>query len=334
MLSEGGEYRVEYRVIRPDGSIQWLEGRGAVHTEPDGQSRRLVGVCMNITERKQFEEQNARLAAIVQSSDDAILSKSLDGTILSWNRGAERIYGYSAEEVVGKPVSFLAPPDRLDDFPASWSGSPVANVSTITRRCVSVRTGNSSTFGSAFRPSRIPRGPSIGAAAVARDITERKKAEREMKEARETAEPANRMQSQFLANMSHELRTPMNSILGMLQLALSDELHSEMRGWLNTAKSSADSLLVLLNDLLDVSKIDAGKLTIESEPFRLRESLDEAIRSLAPKAFEKGLELVCDVEPEVPDRGDRRRVSSSPSAHQSDHERREIHRPRRSRGHG
>ncbi len=301
VLSEGGEYRVEYRVIRSDGSIQWLEGRGAVHTEPDGQSRRLVGVCMNITERKQFEEESVRLAAIVQSSDDAILSKSLDGTILSWNRGAERIYGYRAEEAIGRPVSFLVPPDRLDEFPAIMEritrGECIEHCETVRQR----KDGQCIDIWLSISPIKDSQGTVIGAAAVARDITERKKAEREMREAREAAERANRMQSQFLANMSHELRTPMNSILGMLQLALSDELRSEMRGWLNTAKSSADSLLVLLNDLLDVSKIDAGKLTIESEPFRLRESLDDAIRSLAPRAFEKGLELVCDVEPEVPD---------------------------------
>ncbi|MHB8901069.1 MAG: PAS domain S-box protein, partial [Thermoguttaceae bacterium] len=302
VLQQGGEYRVEYRMARPDGRVQWLEGRGAVHTEPDGQSRRLVGVCMNITERKQYEEQNARLAAIVQSSDDAILSKSLDGTILSWNPGAERTYGYRAEEVVGKPVFLLAPPDRQDDFPAIMErvsrGERIEHYETVRKR----KDGQLIDIWLSISPIKNPQGEVIGAAAVARDITERKKAERQMQEAREAAEAANRMQSRFLANMSHELRTPMNSILGMLQLALSDSLSSEMRSWLNTAKSSADSLLVLLNDLLDVSKIDAGKLTIESEPFSLRESLDETIRSLAPKAFEKGLELVCDVEPNVPDR--------------------------------
>ena len=118
--------------------MQWLEGRGAVHTEPDGQSRRLVGVCMNITERKQYEEENVRLAAIVQSSDDAILSKSLDGTILSWNPGAERTYGYRAEEAVGRPVFFLAPPDRQDDFPAIMEriarGECIDHYETVRKR--------------------------------------------------------------------------------------------------------------------------------------------------------------------------------------------------------
>ncbi|NLS92541.1 MAG: PAS domain S-box protein [Planctomycetaceae bacterium] len=300
-LGEGGDWHVEYRIIRPDGSIQWLESRGAVHTEPDGQARRLVGVSMNVTERKQFEEQNARLAAIVQSSDDAILSKSLDGTVLNWNAGAERIYGYRAEEIVGKSISILSADDREDELPEIMEriscGQRVDHYETVRKR----KDGQLIDIWLSVSPIRNTEGVVVAACSVARDITERKRAERAMQESREKAETANRMQSRFLANMSHELRTPMNSILGMLQLALSGEAAPELRGWLNTAKSSAESLLVLLNDLLDLSKIEAGRLTVESEPFCLSETLDETLRALAPKAFEAGLELVCDVDHDVPD---------------------------------
>ncbi len=296
------EYRVEYRTIRPDGTVGWLEGRGAMHADAESQHRRLVGVCLDITERKEFEEQNARLAAIVQSSDDAILSKSLDGRILSWNGGAERIYGYTAEEALGQSIAMLAPGDRHDDFAEIMrrvtQGEHIEHYETRRRR----KDGRLIDISLSMSPIRDAEGRIIGLSSVARDVTERKKAEQEMKQAREKAETASRQQSRFLANMSHELRTPMNAILGMLQLALSDDLTPRVRQWLATAKASADSLLTLLNDLLDLSKLDAGKLAIQPEPFSLRDLLDGTIRPLAVQAFEKRLELVCDVADETPDR--------------------------------
>jgi len=306
----GGEYRLEYRVVRPDGSVQWLEGRGAVYADADGSPRRLSGVCLNITQRKQIEEQNARLAAVVQSSDDAILAKTLDGTILSWNCGAERIYGYSADEIIGKPVSILVPEDRRNDFADIMTqiarGQRVDHYETVRQR----KDGQVIDISLTVSPIVDSEGVIVGASSVAKDISDRKKAEREMQEARAKAEAVSRLQSRFLANMSHELRTPMNSILGMLQLALHEELPPAIYGALLTARSSADALLALLNDLLDYSRIEAGKLSIHPAPIRLRDVVDEAVRTLAPKACEKGLELLYDVDEAVPDRllGDALRI--------------------------
>ncbi len=190
LLEEGGEYRIEYRVTRPDGSVQWLEGRGAVYADTDGQSRRLVGVCMNISERKQIEEQNARLAAIVQSSDDAILAKTLDGTILSWNGGAERIYGYRADEVIGKSVSVLSPEGRLDEISDIMErialGQRVDHYETLRQR----KDGQVIDISLTVSPIRNSEGIIIGASSVSSDITDRKRAEREMQEARAKAETA------------------------------------------------------------------------------------------------------------------------------------------------
>ncbi len=309
-FGKNGEYRIEYRIIRPDGNVQWLEGRGAVQEYADGSSRRMVGVCMNVTERKKYDEQNARLASIVQSSDDAILAKALDGTILSWNGGAERIYGYRADEIIGQPVSILSPPDRKEDFANIMGrialGERIDHFETVRQR----RDGQIIDISLSVSPIRNSAGVVIGASSVSRDITDRKQVEREMQEAREKAETANRLQSRFLANMSHELRTPMNSILGMLQLSLGDNLASKVRSWLETAQTSANSLLALLNDLLDFSKMEAGRLAVQPAPFRLASMVDDVIQALAPKAFEKGLELICRVEPHVPDEvvGDAMRI--------------------------
>jgi len=240
------------------------------------------------------------IAAIVDTSEDAIVSKTLDGTITSWNLGAEQVFGYTAREAIGQSITMLIPPERLHEEPEIQArirdGGRIEHFETVRVR----KNGEHIHVSVSVSPILDESGKIIGASKIARNITKAKLAEEALRQAKHEAELANQAKSDFLANMSHEIRTPMNAIIGMTELVLESELAPTQEKYLRKVSASSRAMLRLLNDILDYSKIEAGRMQVEQISFELGEVLRQGFDLFAVEIEKKGLALGLTVAPDVP----------------------------------
>jgi PAS domain S-box-containing protein len=262
-------------------------------------------VARDITLRRRAFEERERLAAIIDSSDDAIASKTLDGIITSWNRGAEQMFGYSAAEAIGQHIKLIIPPElhaEEDDVLARLRrGEKIDHYETVRQ----TKDGRKLDISLTVSPIRNAQGHIIGASKVARDITLRKRADEEHKRimareeaARRTAEEANRLKDDFLATVSHELRNPLNSIVGWAGLLRAGKLDEK------TVVRAVDAILrgaqaqdQIISDLLDVARIVNGRLRLDIRPVQLVEVLESAIDAVRPAAEAKQIRLQTLLDP-------------------------------------
>jgi two-component system, sensor histidine kinase and response regulator len=247
-----------------------------------------------------------RYRQLVESAQVILWRRSVASPQFSFvNKEAEELLGYPAEQWLANG-NFLFDHAHPEDREATESSCLAAaedrGSQRFEHRMVSAD-GQVVWLRTSVRlvPGNGGKGKEL--VGVMTDITERKRAQ-------EAAESASRAKSEFLASMSHEIRTPMNGIMGMTELVLDTELTFEQREYLNTVRGSAESLLIIIDDILDFSKIEAGKLELDPASFRLHQTVEETMKTLAFRAHEKGLELLCDIRPQVPDElfGDSARI--------------------------
>ncbi len=319
-----GSIAAELRARRKDGSEIPVEISLSPLETDEGV---LVSSSVrDISARKHGEEllrQTLALQqAILDNAKHSIVTTSPDGTIRVFNKAAEQMLGYSSEELVGRttPAIFhdsaeivqraeqlsqeLGTPVQpgFETFIAKLAGSDADEHEWSYVR----KDGTRFPVLLAVTPLRDRDGQITGYLGIANDITEQRRADDELRHAKELAETANHTKGEFLANMSHEIRTPMNGILGMAELVLDTGLTSEQQEYIQIIRESADALLAIINDILDFSKIEAGRLELDPVDFELREKLAGAMHALTLRAQQKSIELVCHVAQDVPDylRGD------------------------------
>jgi PAS domain S-box-containing protein len=296
-LARGDDrWSFEYRVVAADGRTVFVRDDARIVKDDEGKPLYVQGFMMDVTGQAlahaEIRRQKQYFESLVEVSPVAIVVMDADERVTRWNPAATGLFGWSAEEAVGKLI------DELVLEPGQTEESR-----KVTREAIA--SGRTQHIGRRRRkdgavvdvelmlvPLEID-GEHVGFYAIYHDITE-------LQRAREEAEAATQAKSAFLATMSHEIRTPMNAVTGMTDLLLGTELTGEQRELAEVVRSSGDALLSVIDDILDYSKIEAGKLELEREPFELRECVEGALDIVAPRAWEKELELGCLIDEDAP----------------------------------
>jgi len=279
---ESGRLEIEYRVVMKDGSIRRLRGTGSLIRESEGLSAVFAGVVMDVTDRNRADEVRNRLAAIVESSDDAIISKDLNGIVTSWNGGATTLFGYRADEIVGKSILTIIPPELQSEEPAILAtlrnGKKIDHYETVRLHKDGTRLQVSLTIS----PLRDSAGRIVGASKIARDVGERLRMQEAMIQSEKLAATG-----RMAAAIAHEINNPLEAVTNLAYLVSIDSGLSE------SGKKYAGLLMEEITRVSDVAKQSLGFFRDSKKPnsFDICELLESVVTLYQPLLDGKGIEL-------------------------------------------
>jgi len=305
-VKEQMPFKAEERIRRADGEWRWVESYAVPYFSPNGEFLGLVGTSKDITERRQavlaLESSEEKFRQLAENIREIFWVKDAGSEgFLYVSPAYEQVWGRTCASIYENPASRLEAihPDDLEKaclvFARQKEGEPAE-----TEYRILIQDGQEKWIRDRSFPIRDREGQLIRLVGIVEDITERKRYEQELISAQEGAEAANHAKSRFLANMSHEIRTPMNGVIGMNQLLLETDLTPEQRKYVQMAQTSGHTLLALIDDILDLSKIEAGKISLEKQILDVRQVIADVILLLQDRVTAKGLQLLSCVSPDVP----------------------------------
>ena len=278
---EGRINDIEFQVLARDGSAHWIALSSTAITDAAGNFLMSRSTAFDISDRKRTEAALAQLASIVESSDEAIIGKTPEGIVLSWNTSAEILFGYSANDIIGQSINTIIPADRLEEeaqiLKRLKAGEHIQHYETIRQR----KDGSLIEVALTLSPIHNQAGQVIGVSTIAHDITEKRAVER--------------LKNEFIGIVSHELRTPLTSIrgsLGLLATGVMDDDPAEMKRMIDIAAIDTERLVRLVNDVLDLEKLESGKVSLVREWCDAAVLMQRSIEVMTSSAQEAGVQLV------------------------------------------
>jgi two-component system, sensor histidine kinase and response regulator len=299
-------YRCEYRILLEDNRLRWIAEKARVTRGKAGEIERIAGALVDITDLKHIKaalgSTESRLERALRGMQDGLWEVDLVTNTSWYGLHFNELLGYTAEELTNSREGLLPliHPDDLESVRRSFSAHLNQGAVYDIEYRVRHKAGHYEWIRSHGQAERAADGTPVRVAGATQLITDRKRAEQATLEAKLAAEAANRAKSSFLANLSHEIRTPMNGVIGMAQILSETPLDCTQREYLDIIRSSAKALLSLINDVLDLSKIEADRLELENVEFDLIHLLYETVAATALATAAKGIELLVTAEPSVP----------------------------------
>jgi PAS domain S-box-containing protein len=302
-ITAGKEWRGVFHNKKKSGELYWESASISPIKDAQGHITHFLGVKEDITALRQTQELLAKLSLVASKTDNAVIITDKRGLVEWVNDGFTHLTGFTLEEVVGRKPGTLLQGPLTDPEAVGRIRKHLRTKQAFSEELIEYhKEGWTYWVSMDVTPILDEKGEVTRFIAIERDITQRKQTEEALAQAKEAAEDANRAKSEFLASMSHEIRTPMNAIIGMADLLWETPLDEEQKLYLQTFREAGDTLLTIINNILDLSKVEAGQVQLEAIDFDLTEVVEKTCGIMAAPAHAKGIELACHLDPGVPPR--------------------------------